>query len=481
MPFNQIRRVLLLNPPMRTERLFGSFAEFGSVSPPTGICYIAGFLRREGYEVSILDAEALRLDHGSTVDSILKLKPDIVGVTCKTAWINSAHKVATALKSVMPSLPIVAGGHHVTALPERTLNEFPAFDYLVIGEGERTFKELIEALSQGRDLAGVAGLAFRNNGTAILTPCRERIGDLDEIAPPAFDLLPDLKTHYWPLFNNIEKLPAFSIMYSRGCPGKCTFCDRGVFGNRVTRHSPEVCVSLIETLRRDHGIRYLVFDDDNLLLNKRYLLELLELMIERGVKVPFSCESRVDTLDEERLYYLKRAGCRQIMFGIETGSAKMLALMNKGITIDQIKSAVALTKSYGIKTLGYFMLGFPGETEETMQETVKLIKELKLFDVSAQSFTPLPGAEIYSRVVDSAEYLEDWDRNGCLDEVVYVPEGLTEEKIREYLDRCYDACYNRPIQWLLAPTRIHTMRHLKGMMRFYFGRKEQVSQNATAG
>jgi anaerobic magnesium-protoporphyrin IX monomethyl ester cyclase len=462
------QRVLLLNPPMRIEQLYGSFAEFGSVSAPVGLCYIAAKLRAEGYPVSILDAEALQLDVPSTVEKILDDAPDIVGMSCKTAWVMNAHRVAEGLKKRRPHLPIVAGGHHVTILPERSLREFPSFDYLVLGEGEITFSELLVALSSGHDLARIPGLAFRADGAPVITAPRERIKDLDAIPPPAYDLLPTLESHYWPIFNNVEKLPAFSVILSRGCTGKCTFCDRGMFGNRITRHGPDYGVTLIEKLRDEHGIKYLVFDDDNFLLNKNYLVRFLDGMVERQVKVPFSCESRVDTIDEERLFHLKRAGCRQIMFGIESGSQKMLDMMNKGIRIDQIREAVRITQKHGIKTLGYFMLGYPGETEQTMAETEELIKELKLFDVSVQTFTPLPGAEIYGRVQEFGDHVEDWEKSGCLDEVVYVPHGLTASKISEYVKRCYDACYNRPYQWLMAPTRIHTFKHFKGLMRFYF-------------
>ena len=273
-----IKKVVLVNPPMRPEQVYGSIVEWGSISPPTGLCYIAAFLREKGYDVCIIDAEALKLDTTGTVEEILRQNPDMVGIACKTLWIVNAHTLAGKLKERIPQIPIVAGGNHVTALPERTLKEFPSFDILIIGEGEHTLLELIESLNTGGTLHNVNGLAFRAKDEIHITHPRVRIRNLDDLPFPAYDLLPDMATRYTPVLTYVEKLPAFSIVTSRGCPGQCTFCDRKVFGNRLTTHSPEYILALIKELYHKYGIRYLVFDDDNLLLKKNHLFKLLDLL-----------------------------------------------------------------------------------------------------------------------------------------------------------------------------------------------------------
>ncbi len=458
-----IRRVVLVNPPMRIEQVYGIFSPWGGASPPTGMCYIAAVLREQGFDVSILDAEALGLDCGETVSRILAKDPQIVGLACKTLWVENAHRVARELKARAPDVMVVAGGNHVTALPERSLQAFPAFDLVVVGEGEKTFLELATALNDGRDLKSVPGLALRENGGAARTPPRERIRNLDELPFPAFDLLPDLATHYRPALTSVEKLPAFSVVASRGCPCHCTFCDRGVFGNRVTTHSPEYTVALLRTLVDTYGIRYLLFDDDNLLLNRKRLFRLLDLMKDQELRLPFTCQSRVDTVDEERLRCLKEAGCRMVLFGIESGSQRILDAMKKGITVDQIRKAIALTHEFRIRAQGFFILGYPGETEETMQETVQMIRDCRFDDVGVFLFSPLPGSEAYRDIVAQGTFAEDWSRMNSLDEVVFVPEGLTAEKLREYSDRCYRACYAGARQALSLFKRCTSLAHLRAL------------------
>jgi anaerobic magnesium-protoporphyrin IX monomethyl ester cyclase len=462
----RIERVLLLNPPMNLAEIGGNLADFMSISAPAGLCYIAALLRQEGYQVSILDAQAEWLDTDTTVQRIVGYSPDIIGISFMTSGVTSAYKVAQLLKKAIPEVPLVAGGPHATAIPERTLDEFPYFDILVIGEGEITFKEIIEALVEGADLRKVKGLAFKEKGEIVITPPRERIKNLDDLPLPAYDLLPELKTHYWPLFNNIQGYPAFSLIASRGCPYQCKFCDRAVFGNTLIQHSPEYMVALIEKLVKEHGIRYLVFDDDNLLLDKKQLFGMLDLLEKKKIKVPFTCESRVDTVDEERLRRLKAGGCKQILYGMESGSPRILELMGKGITVDKIRHAVDLTRKFGITTYGYFILGYPGENEESMQETVDFIKDLKLFDIGAQPFVPFPGSEAYQTAREYGEYDEDWEKVGSFTQIVYVSHGLSKEKIRQYLNKCYNACYLNLRGLLTLYKRVHSFKHSKILVKF---------------
>jgi anaerobic magnesium-protoporphyrin IX monomethyl ester cyclase len=464
----RIKRILLLKPPVNREDAYGALADYSSVSAPAGLCYIAALMRQSGYVVSILDAEAEQLGIVSSVAKIMDFSPDVVGVTCMTSGVVNAHEVMKILKDKMPQVCTIAGGPHITAIPERTLDEFPSFDILVIGEGEITFKEIMEAKNDGKSLRQVNGVAFKDQGENVFTPSRTRVKNLDDLPLPAYDLLPELKKHYWPYFNNIQGYPAFSIIVSRGCPHKCSFCDRAVFGNIFTKHSPEYVVELIENLVKKHGMKYLVFDDDNFLLDKKYLFGILDLLNKKNLRISFTCESRVDTIDEERLVRLKEAGCKEIMYGIETGSPRMLELMNKKITTDQIRHAIALTKKNNIDVLGYFMLGYPGETEASMQETVDFIKEIKPFDIAAQPFVPFPGSEVYPVALENGDYIEDWKQIGNFTKVVYVPQGLSEKKIVEYLNKCYSACYNNMHTYMTFYKRIHSLKHLKILLKYLF-------------
>lgn len=454
--------IVLISPPMRPEQAYGEFADWGSISPPTGLCYMAAVLREHGYRVAIIDAEAEQLDERHTVARCLELNPDVVGLSCKTLWVVGAHRVAVQLKGLRPALPIVVGGNHPSGIPERTLREFPCFDYVVRGEGELTLLELLRALNAGSDLREVKGLTLRlPDGQIHSAPARERIADLDTLPPPAFDLLPELKTHYIPPLNTLERLPAFSVIFSRGCPAHCTFCDKCVFHSRVTKHSPEYIVRVLKNLYYDHGIRYLLFDDDNLLLNEPHLFRVLDLLEESGMDLRFTCQSRVDTISPQRLARLKRAGCRQILYGIESGSQTILDAMHKGITVAQIREAVAMTRRAGIRVFGFFIVGFPGETRATLDETLALIAGCDFDDIAVFPFTPMPGSEVYPGVERHGTFTEDWERMNAMDEILYIPNGLDAATLRDYTERAYGACYRKWRQMLRLPLKIHTRRHAR--------------------
>jgi anaerobic magnesium-protoporphyrin IX monomethyl ester cyclase len=463
-----VEKVVLVAPPMRPEQVWGKLSVFGEITPPLGLCYIAAYLRKNDYDVSIIDAEALGYNLAQTVERIIDQKPDVVGLTCKTLWVNSAHKLARALKERAPDVPIVAGGHHPTALPERTLQEFPSFDFLVLGEGEITFLELLQAMGNGKDFTAVNGLAFEKDGKLHLTPPRERIKNLDELPMPAVDLIPPIATHYRASLFYGEKGPSFPLTTSRGCPYQCAFCDRSVFGNRVTFHSPEYIMSMVEYLHHQHKIRFFVIVDDTFLLKKSHFYPLLDMFKSSGLKLRFTCQTRVDTIDEETLQRLKEAGCVQVMFGVESGSQVVLDKMKKGITIEQVKKALVMTKNAGLRTFAAFIVGFPGETEETLKATSDLIYECKLDDVGCFFFTPLPGSEAYQDVGKYGMYQEDFEGDNSSEPTFFVPHGTTAEMLKSYSLKCYNACYMRPYQLRSILRRMPTLGHVKAVVRSFF-------------
>lgn len=460
-----IKKVLLLNPPIRHEQIYGIYAEWGCNALPVGMAYIAAVLRENDYEVSILDAEALGYSIDETVDAILKEKPDIVGIACKTLWIVSAHKVAARIKELAPEIPVVAGGNHVTAMPERTCREFPSFDTLVIGEGEITFLELIKALNNGSDLGSVNGICYKNGDGICVTPPRQRIQNLDELPMPAWDLLPDLKKYYRPSLLHIDRMPAFTLVTTRGCPMRCTFCDRSVFGRKVTTHSPQHIVNMIQHLHDKYGIKYIVFDDDDLLINRKHLYELLDLLKASKMDIKFTCATRVDRVDEEVAQRLKDGGCQMVLLGVESGSQMLLDSMQKDIKVEDSRKASRILRQAGLRTEAFIVIGYPGETEETLKETVNLIKECDFTDVGVWLFTPLPGSEIYSNIDTEGTFFEDWEKMNSIDGVVFVPESLTEKKLMEYSDLCYRACYLKLGKLLTLYKRFYTTAHAKAICK----------------
>jgi len=390
-----------------------------------------------------VDAPALKLDCSAAAKAALEGGTQIVGITAATMSIFNAHDLAKAIKHQNPKATVVIGGPHVTALPDDTLQRFPAFDLAVVGEGDITIEELLQALHNGGDLDGVQGIAYRRNGTVEVTAKRELVPDLDALPMPAWELLPDLATHYRPSIMGYVRLPANSIVLSRGCPFHCTFCSAAVFGNTIRAYSAEYAFELMAEMSRRYGIRELEIRDENFLVNKKRMMDLCERLRSSGLDLTWSCNARVDAIDPEILAVMGDAGCWQIAFGIESGDQGILDLEKKGVTLDEIRQAVRLTADAGIQARGFFMLGHPGETEDTLRRTVEFACELPLSSMHFTHFTPLPGSPIYPEARKYGSFDEDW-RKLTYWHPVFVPHGLDRATIARWEKRAFRQFYLRP-------------------------------------
>lgn len=422
------KAILFVNPPLNANQRYGILAQAGAIEPPLGLAYLAAITRKQGFKTSILDASALGINIEAAAKIILDEKPDFLAITASSMSIRAASKLASMVKEKMGSLKIFIGGPHFTSLPEQTLKENHSFDVGIIGEGERTLEELLDDSIKNNPLDSIQGIAFRNNGEIILTPKRKRIQNLDELPMPAFGLLPELKRCYRTTTQSIMYLPTVSLVTSRGCSGHCSFCDRMTFGSEVRMHSAEYVADLMQKLQNDFGIKGIIFEDDNFMLSEERLVNLAKLIRKRKIRIHWSALSRVDTITEEKLKIAKSCGCWQILYGIESGSQKILDFYKKGINLSQIKKAVYLAKRVGLYVKGLFILGNPLESLETLRETKDLIMSLPMDDISLTSFTPYPGAEIWSRVNEFGKFEKDWDKLTCFDSV-FVPNGLLKEDI----------------------------------------------------
>ncbi|MFB0563993.1 MAG: ChbG/HpnK family deacetylase [Candidatus Lokiarchaeia archaeon] len=437
------QKILFLNPPLTPAQRYGLLSQAGAVEPPLGLAYLAAVTRNMGYKTTIVDAETLNLNVEDCLKLILNEKPDFLGITITTPLLPNVSKVAFMVKEKMPTVKIIVGGCHFSSLPAETMHENPSFDIGVIGEGERTIEELLKTLSDGGKLSSVRGIVFRDNGQLIITSGRERIKNLDELPMPAFDLLPELKRYYRTTTQSIKYLPTTSLVTSRGCTGHCTFCDKRTFGNEIRAHSAEYVADMMERLSKDFDIRGIIFEEDNFMLSEKRLSNLTRLIKKRKIKLALSVLSRIDTITEKKLRIVKSGGCWQVLYGIESGSQKILDFYKKGITTEQIKEAVYTTKKCGIYVKGLFIWGNPLETKETLQETRALIMNMPLDDISLTFFTPYPGAEIWESIDNYGTCIKDWDRLTCFD-IVFIPDGMTEKEICDSQAETLKEFYKQP-------------------------------------
>lgn len=461
-------KVVLVKPPISMQELYGDLAEAGSYEPPLGLAYLASSLRQNEIEVEIVDCMAEHFSLEDSAREIIKRNPDYVGITAVTIDIYNAAELAKWLKDINPKILVIIGGVHVTAVPRQTMERFEWFDIAVINEGEATVVELIKTLNGGRDISDVKGIMFRRNGELVSTPMRNFIDDLDVLPMPAWDLLPFLPKHYRSPAYSLDRSPSSSIITTRGCGMSCTFCFQGAFGKKVRMHSPEYVLKMIKHLYNNYGIRNIRILDDNFLLGRKRTIELCELLTKEKMDLTFSCLSRVDTVTPEILKLLKQAGCWQLIYGIESGSQKILDAVKKKVTLNQIERALKLTKQAGLRSLGYFMVGFPLETEETIQETINFALRLPLDDFKINILTPFPGSELYSTAQQYGSFNRDWRRMNMYIEPCFVPAGLTKDKIIALRKMAFRKFYLRPKIIFGYLSRMKNPSHL---FKLYLGAK----------
>jgi radical SAM superfamily enzyme YgiQ (UPF0313 family) len=439
--------IVFVNPMITLEERYGKLSSSGSMAPPLGLCHLASVCRHAGFEAAIVDANALGLSHDKMVREVFRYDPNVIGITASTVSVQSAARLADVIKRREPSKYIVLGGPHITAVPVATMERYSSFDVGVIGEGERTITELLHTHSTGGDVSGISGVVYRKGNGIVRNKKRHPITNLDELPMPAWDLLPELEYFYKPVSLSYHQLPSTSLITSRGCSGKCTFCDRTVFGNVCRGFSADYLFEMVQELYFKYNIRDILFDDDNFVLFEPRLSKFCELLLASDLNLSWACNARVDLVDMETLRLMARAGCWQIAYGIESGNQGILDVLNKGIRLEQIRRALTMTRKAGIKTKGFFMIGSPLETPNTIEDTIRFILELPLDDFQTTFFTPLPGCELYETIEEYGELEDDWSKMNMW-YPVFVPNGLSQRELVISAKRAFRKFYFRPkILW----------------------------------
>ncbi len=439
---------------------------------PLGLAYLAGPLEKNGHEVSVVDANLEQLSPQQAAKSALKNSPDLVGITSMTPEIQEAITISEDIR-LESEVPIVCGGPHPSALPKFTLKTVPFFDFLVVGEGELTLLELVAALEKGTSLKKINGLGFRKGKQIVLTPPRPFIKNLDSLPLPAYHLF-DLK-RYKPHPPHGNRRPIIPLLTSRGCPFRCLFCSKPTFGKIFRTQSPARTIEEIKYLKEKFKVKEVIFYDDSFTLDKKRILKLCQLMRDEKIGLPWSCETRVNLVDEELLSSMKSAGCYKVSYGVESGSQKILDTLRKDITLSQTKHAFELSKRIGIKTVAYFMLGSPGETSGTVKQTIDFAILLDPDFAQFSITTPYPGSDLYNLCEGEKSLCYDWEsfkymRYNREDSLPIVCKGLKRDELEKWLSTAYRRFYLRPHYFLKRLTSIRglddIMTNLSGLKMF---------------
>lgn len=460
-------RVLLFNPPagggrkfIREGRCTQEQGVWATLWPPLSLASIGAVLERDGHQVRILDCPA----EGRTLDDLMlmieEMHPAVVVWSTGTPSIESDLKIASIIKSRSPDSVTVVFGTHVTVLDTEVMQSAPGLDVVVRNEPEMTIRELVQALAGKGDTQPVAGITHRTRGEIVRNPTRPFIENLDDLPFPAWHLL-DLNRYRLPL----KGRPFLMLAPLRGCPFQCSFCTcHAYYGQRLRTRSVESVLDEISYDRDRFGIRDFFFWAETFVVNRDYVHTLCRGIMERKLRIAWTANSRVDTVDPELLSLMAEAGCWMISFGIESASQAVLDAAKKGTRVTDAIAAVKHARKAGIKTVGHFILGLPGETPESLEDTIVYAKKLKLDLAQFYCAVPFPGSRLYERAlqegwIDHPDF-SLFNQNAAL---MNLP-GLLPGDVNRCRALAYRRFYANPLSVARA-LRLVNWKDVKGLFR----------------
>ena len=389
-------RILFINP-----QGFGT-----NEYPPLGLLYLASIAKKNDHQVDFFDAGVVKNKLSNAIEYVKNKNPDVVAFTLYTVNLIDSFALIKNISELKPKPVIVVGGPHATALPEKTLQECPEIDYLIYGEGENTFIELLDALEKGGEVKNIKGIYYHNNGLVMHTEPRPYIKNLDSLPFPSYDII---QKYRYPMDMVVKGKRVATVITSRGCPYHCTFCNKAVFGDEYRRRSPKNVVSEIKELI-NKGVDEIYFVDDLFAFNKKWLSEFYKELDKEKIRIQWKCLGRVGTLGYSDFKAMKDHGCYVIELGIESGNDKILRDINKKINIKEAEKTVKEAKRAGLAVHTFWILGHRLDTEETIKQTINTAKRFNSDFVSFFVLVPFPGTDVYSFVPENLRY--KWERIG---------------------------------------------------------------------
>lgn len=439
--------------------------------PSVGLASLAAIARDRGHRIDFVDMEALNLSMEALAGKLRQIygggRPDLVAIRATTPLMNKAAAIAALAKRLYPGCTCIVGGPHATVMPASVLAEAPAVDYAFRGEAEESFPRFLRAMERRAPIepGEIAGLCFRLSGNDYIDATIPLVEDLDTVPLPAYDVLPLNRYH-----DSLSvKGRTFMMVTSRGCPYHCQFCaEPAIYGHRVRYRSPTNVVNELEVLIRKHGMTHITFHDSTFNSDGERVKEICRLILARDLKFTWRCKVRVDRVDDALLALMRRAGCRYLSFGVETASEARLLKLGKGFSVDKAREAFALSRRHDFQILAFFIIGFPDETREEIEDTIRLAIELNPDFVEFMMATPYPGTALFRELPQPTtsipwEALYQW-------ETVIQNSRLDPGELKRLYHGAYRRFYLRPAYVLGRLRRIRSIEDLQFHFRggYYF-------------
>ena len=459
-------RVLLINPPYTF--LVGIKSSAGHATP-LNLCYLASYLRENlDCEISIMDCEIEEMSFKDIERKIRRYSPNIVGITCPTPVFGYIIKIAGIIKRLNKDCHVILGGPHPTALPEDCIR-YENIDFLVLKEGEETFKEVVEFIVAGKtNFEKIDGLVFRRGKEIIFNKPREYIKDLDSLPFPARDLLDIGKYHSAPT-KKLTKYRATSILSGRGCPYNCIHCiSRCLWGGKIRVRSPKNIVDEIEDCIKRFGIREFNFYDDTFTIIEDHVIAICDEIIRRKLDISWICFGRVNAITRRMIKKMKEAGCKKVSFGLESGSQVILDKMRKNSTLEMGRNAVKIVNQEGLNVHASFMIGNIGETRKTVDQTIRFARSLDLDNATFFITTPYPGTDLYNIALEKGfisprTHYEDFAPITDSEPIV-VQNNLSAKELVKLRKNAFNQFYLRPKYIIRKLRQIDSWDSIKSLM-----------------
>jgi len=439
-------KILLVKPILEKQRVW-------HYTPPLGLGYLATAVRND-YDVQILDCINERMDIIEFKSSVEKIKPDVVGFMFYSSEEFVIRESLKVVKEINSNIITVLGGPHPSVMPEETLREIPDTDYIFISEAEIGLPRFLKAVSSSENnkdkiFEDIPGLGWRKGSEIILNPSKVE-HNLDALGIPSWDFLGLGRYKRRAPHGVFQKsYPSAPMMATRGCPYTCSYCSAGIIsGKKIRKRSPEHIVEEITYLHEKYGIREISFLDDNFTFYNDYAKEICERIIKLNLGMTFNLPNgvRIDSLDEELLLLMKKAGWYSLTLGVESGTQRILNSIRKKLNLNIVKEKLELIhKVGGFTTIGFFMMGFPTEKREEIQNTIDLMFKGKFTFVTFNNFVPLPGTPIYYELKEKNELPEmTWNDTFIGEKVIYSPEGISPDELQNLRWKTLLRFYSKP-------------------------------------